>query len=153
MRSAWAAMRGSWVTMSTAWPHVLGDLVQQPGDLVRRARIQVPGRFVGEDQHRVGEQRARDRHALLLPRRKLVGPVAQSVAQADLLQPLGRLLLSLRAVLAVQKQRQRGVIHGVEDRDQVEKLEDEADLAATQLRQRIIRQAGQRLAVDQHAAL
>jgi hypothetical protein len=46
--------------------------------------IQVPGRFVGEDDARLGHERTRDGHALLLATAQLAGPVAQAISQPDL---------------------------------------------------------------------
>ena len=45
----------------------LGHLLEQAGDFIRGARVQVAGRLVGQYEHRLRNQRARDRHALLLP--------------------------------------------------------------------------------------
>ena len=42
------------------------ELLQQRHDLEAGARVERAGRLVGEDQQRVVDQRARDRHALLL---------------------------------------------------------------------------------------
>ena len=55
-------------------------------DLLRGGGVQVAGRLVGEDQRRVGDQRAGDRDALLLAAGQLGGQVVDAVAQPDLAQ-------------------------------------------------------------------
>ena len=46
--------------------------VEQVEDLLRRRAVEVAGRLVGDDDRRVGDQRPRDRDALLLPAGELV---------------------------------------------------------------------------------
>ena len=62
------------------------------------ARVEVAGRLVGQDDRRLVDQRARDRDALLLPARQLVGMMVSALAEPDrvsasmrALVPLGRL--------------------------------------------------------------
>jgi len=50
------------------------------------ARSRSPVGLVGDDQQRVGHQRPRDRHALLLAARQLVRVMLDPVRQADQLQ-------------------------------------------------------------------
>src|SRR5919201_5438779 len=49
------------------------DLKQQLDDLPRRRRVEVPGRFVGEENARVVHQRAGNRHPLLLATGQFIG--------------------------------------------------------------------------------
>ena len=65
-RFAYAAMSGSWVIRMTVFPCVVQLLEDAPCTSSRGSRVEVPGRLVGEEDRRVGDQRARDRHALLL---------------------------------------------------------------------------------------
>src|SRR5215471_12647725 len=51
------------------------DLLEEAHDLERRRRVERPRRLVGQDDLGLGDQRARDRHALLLAPRHLRGPV------------------------------------------------------------------------------
>src|SRR6186997_3093984 len=59
------------------------EALEQPHHLDAGSRIEVAGRLVGQQDRRVVDQRARDRHALLLSARQLVGMMAESIAQAD----------------------------------------------------------------------
>jgi len=66
----------------------------------------------------------------------------------DFGQPLDGLLLRLGRVCAVEQERQRGVFDRRQDRQQVEELEYEADLAAAHERERIVGHGRDRLPVD-----
>ena len=104
--------------------------------LGRRRRVEVAGGLVGEEHRRAREERAGDRDALLLAARELRGPVRAPVGEPDLvehaLEP-GRVDL-----LAGDPQRQRHVLLGGQHRQQVEELEDEADVRPAQLRQLVV---------------
>ena len=82
-RDAHAAMSRSWVTSTMVMPAVAIELLQQREDLEARARVEVARGLVGEEQRRVGHQRARDGDALLLAARELVRRVVEAVAEAD----------------------------------------------------------------------
>ena len=72
------------------------DLAEQVHDLERQVGIEVAGRLVGEDELRIVDERARDRDALLLAARQLLGKRVHAVLQPDPLQHLERLALLLR---------------------------------------------------------
>src|SRR5664280_1629376 len=73
---------------------------QQLHDLFPGMAVQVAGGFVGDDHDRIGDQGARNRHALLLAARKLLGLVVHAVSQPDLLEHIfGQLLPFFPAVL------------------------------------------------------
>ena len=96
-------------------------------------RVEVAGRLVGEEHRRPGDERAADRHALLLPARELGRAVVSPVAQPDLVeQCVDPLALGL---LPGDRERQHDVLLRREDRQQVEELEHEADVAPAQERQ------------------
>ena len=63
-----------------------GQLVEQRDHLVSGPRIEVPGRFVGEHDHRALGDRAGDRHTLALASRKLLRAMPQPVFEADPLE-------------------------------------------------------------------
>ena len=73
---------------------VQGDQEVEHARAIRR--IQVPGRFVGEEVLRSIRERAGDRHALLLASGELRRVVVRPVAETDLvdqrLRPLARVL-------------------------------------------------------------
>ena len=102
---------------------------EDPVDLVAGLGVELAGRLVGQDQERVLHQGPGDGHALLLAAGELVGAVVEAVAQADLREQLGGPLLLLRRHAPGQERHQH-VLEGREVADQVERLEDEADLVA-----------------------
>src|SRR5437763_681735 len=57
-------------------------------DLAARLRVEVPGRLFGEDDRRAGDERARDRDALLLAARELRRAVAAAVVQPGPLEKI-----------------------------------------------------------------
>ena len=64
------------------------DVAEQVHDLERQIGIEVAGRLVGQHEVRLVDERARDRHALLLAARQFLGQRVQAVLQADPLQHL-----------------------------------------------------------------
>src|SRR5919201_189820 len=63
-----------------------GQLVQQPDHLLARARVEVSGWLVGQDDHRALGDRAGDRHALALAARELRRAVGEAMPQPHALQ-------------------------------------------------------------------
>ena len=61
-RSASGTMRSSWVATTTMRPGCASSR-QEPDDPVDLDVVEVRGRFVGQHQHRVVHERARDRDA------------------------------------------------------------------------------------------
>ncbi len=106
----------------------LVQLVEEVHDLGRGGRVEVAGRLVGEEDRRVVDQRAGDGHALALAAGELVGLVVHALAEPDPLQGAARPFPALAARHAGVDQRQLDVLQRVGARQQVEGLEDEADL-------------------------
>ena len=112
---------------------VVDGVAQQFEHVVGGLRVEVAGRLVGEHDRRARDQRARDGDALLLAAGQLGRAVVQAVADADRVdQPVEPLAVGLAPG---DRERQQDVLLGVEHRQQVEGLEDEADPVAAQLRQ------------------
>ena len=146
MRSAISAARGSCVTITVVWP--------KPSTAVRRtsriswlvAESRLP---VGSSANRtVGRvtQRACHRDALLLAARQLGRPVREPIGQADALDELAQPCLVDRA--AGDLRRQQDVLPRGQHRQQVEELEDEADVLAAQLGQALVVEIGDLDAAD-----
>ena len=96
-------------------------------------RVEVPGRLVGEDHRRVGDQRPRDGDALLLAARELGGEVVHAAARPTSASArMARRWRSARLTPGVGE-RQLDVGQRARARDEVEALEDEADLAVAQV--------------------
>ena len=93
---------------------------------------------------RLVDQGAGDGDALALAAGELVGLVVHAVAQADPLQRRARPLPPLGAREAGVDQRQLDVVQGVGARQQVEGLEDEADLLVADGRELAGRRAPRR---------
>ena len=123
-------------------------LAQERQDLLARGRVEVAGRLVGKEHGRPRDERATDRHALLLAARQLRGPVRAPVGQPHLRdERVDPVVVRLRAR---ELQRQGHVLLRRQHRQQVEELEDEADVAAAQFRQLAVVHGRDVLAVDLH---
>ena len=59
------------------------ELLEQVEDLVGALAVEIAGRLVGDDDLRVGDDGARDRHALLLAAGELARVVVDAVLEAD----------------------------------------------------------------------
>ena len=119
---------------------------QQAEDLATGARVEVARRLVGEQHHRPCDERPGDGDALLLSARELRGPVVEAVAQAHAIDQRSELAAVDRT--PGDGERQREVLGGAQHRQQVERLEDEADLVAAQCGELALLQPGDLDAVD-----
>ena len=136
MRSAIAAAAASWVTITVVWPY--SSVAERSSARISCpvVRVEVAGGLVGEHDRRPGDERARDRDALLLAARELGRPVAAAVGEADALDQV--IEEGLVGLLARDRERQQHVLLGGEHRQQVEELEDEADVLAPQQRHLVV---------------
>ena len=129
------------------------QLLEDVHDLDAGARVEVAGRLVRQQDRRLVDQRARDRDALLLAARQLVRVVVHALAEADDLEHFLRALVPLGGLhlvrAAVVEQRQLDVVERRRPRQQVEPLEDEADLLVADDRQLVLRHPGDVLAVEE----
>src|SRR6185369_14746584 len=89
-----------------------------------------------EDELRVVDQRPRDRDALLLSARELARVMVLAALQTHDGEAAPRLLRAFLRARAVGRvdQRELDVLEGRRPREQVERLEHEADLAVSDLR-------------------
>ena len=139
-RSAIAAACASWVTITVVWPSVSTDVAQQREDLAAGRGVEVAGRLVGEHHARPRDERAGDGHALLLAAGQLGRAVPSRSPRPTLLDQLVEPLGS--GLLPGELERQHDVLLRREHREQVEELEDEADVVAPQLRELGVVEAG-----------
>src|SRR6266542_3563399 len=108
---------------------LLVEVLEDLHDLHRGAAVQVAGGFVRQQDRRPVDQSARNGDALLLSAGKLRGKVINAIAQPNHLQGLMR---PLRALLLTQLGVQSGQLDIFQRRgarQQVESLEDKAELA------------------------
>ena len=117
-------------------------------DLLAGRLVEIAGRLVGDEDGRIGRQRAGQRDALLLAAGELRRIVMQALAKPDRCQLL-RGAIS-RVGIAGEFQRHRDVFQRRHGRDQVKRLEHDADLAAAEAGQRVLVEGIERRAVDHH---
>jgi len=116
--------------------------LQQRHDLDAGTRIEGAGWFVGQHQFGVVGQRPGDGDALLLPARKLGWLVVETFRQTDLTQTFQCLVSPRPGWHAAIQQGQCHVIKGAGAGQQIEMLEDKADLAIAHSRQFVAREPG-----------
>ncbi len=121
-------------------------------DLLAGPRVEVAGRLVGEDQGGIDHQRARDRHALHLAARELVGPMAAAVPEPDQVERRLHALAHVARAAAVEEERQRDVLLGGIGGQEVEELEHEADPPPPEDGDLVVAHAGDGRPVDDDLA-
>jgi hypothetical protein len=112
--------------------------------------VEAAGRFVGQQQRRPNHEGARQRDALLLASRQHARIVAQPLAQADAAQHLGGQCPGVGAALELE--RQHHVLERIEIIEQLEALEDEADLGGAHGGTLVLADREQVDAVEPHRA-
>src|SRR5690606_31869368 len=102
------------------------ELLEQLDDGLARAGVEVPGRLVGEQDLGLVDERARERDALLLPAGKLGRIMVEPIAEPDAAEQLRGASRDVPPV-AAQLERHLHVLTRGQRRDQLERLEHEAD--------------------------
>ena len=128
IRSVCAAFCWSCVTITTVVLSSRFRVLRMRHDLVAHLRVEVAGRFVREQDARPADDRPGDGDALLLAARELRGKVVDACAQPDAVERFLGPLPPLRVRHPAIEQRNLHVVEHAEVADQVEHLEDEADL-------------------------
>jgi hypothetical protein len=121
---------------------------QEIDDLLAGCLVEIAGRLVRDEDRGVGRQRACQCDALLLAAGELGRIVVQAIAEPDGVQFLRR--ARRRIGIAGKLQRHRDVFQRRHGRDQMERLEHDADLAATEAGERVLVEGIERRAVDHH---
>ena len=120
----------------------LAELAVEAGehgeDIFGRGGVEVAGRLVGQDQVGISHDGARDSDALFLTTGKLLGQVAQAIAQADQFQSGFGVLHTLFLVELGQLQRQLDIFERGQNRDQVERLKNEANVVVAPVRNLLV---------------
>ncbi len=125
-RSAIAATAGSWVTSTRVVPLAPAEVAEHLEDAPAGRAVEVAGGLVGEEQRRPGREGAGERHPLLLAARELRRVVVAALGEADLGQQI--VGAPAGAALAGELERQQHVLARGQVAEQLERLEDEADL-------------------------
>ena len=106
----------------------------------RESRL--PGRLVGEDDRRPGDDRAGDRHALALAARELLGAVVQACPSPTRSSAVAPRPCAARSRRAAVEQALRDVLQRGHPVDQEELLEHEADRGRAQPRELAVVEVG-----------
>ena len=125
---------------------MLGE--QQIDDLLAGGFVEIAGRLVRHQDRRIGRQRAGQRDALLFATGQLGGIMMQAVAEADRGQFLRR--APRRIGVTGEFQRHRDILQRRHGRNQVKRLEHDADLAAAKACQRVLVEGIERGTADHH---
>ena len=107
-------------------------LEEQVEHLHRTPGVEVAGRLVGKHHRRLVHQRTCDRHALQLATRQQVGRVVCSPPKPHAAEHLARTPVGLSLRLLQQPQGQGHVLRQAQMRQDVEGLENEAEVPAAQ---------------------
>ena len=115
---------------------------EQFQDLPGGNPVEIAGRFVGNDDRRIGHHRAGDRHPLLLAARELRRIMIQPVLKSDHLKHEIHVRLPLLSRESGQKQGQLDVFKGSQDRHEIIELKDKAHMGCAPGSQSRFRQGG-----------
>ena len=124
------------------------QIAHQPQNVGPGLRVEIARRLVGEQNGRIHRQGARNRDALSLASRKLVGQMVHSRRQLHQIEQLARAIVDFLPRPAAQVQRQRHVFDARQARQQVEELKDEPQLVPPHGGQPVVGEAIQALAVE-----
>src|SRR3970040_2585472 len=111
------------------------ESLDDANDLRTRSRVEIARGLVRKQDGRLHDHGARDRDALALPARELIGPVMRARPQAHRIENLDRPLAPLFRRRAGQHERQLDGLQRVQSRDQGKRLEDDADPPLTVIRE------------------
>jgi len=123
--------------------------VEQGHDLGAGGRVKVSGGLVGQQDRRIVDQRPGDGDALPLSAGEFAGLVVHALFEVGEAQGLLGPLDPLLGRHAGIDQRQFDVVQGRGARQQVEGLEDEADLLVADAGQFVVAQVAHQVAVDE----
>ena len=148
-RSAQAAADGSCVTITSVRPPS-STVSRSSASTARPERVSsAPVGSSAKIDVGLADERAGDRDALLLAARELRGAVAGALAEPDALERVAD--DGARQPRAGEPRRQRDVLLGGQRAEQVERLEDEADLLAAQPGERLLAQLAELVVAEAHA--
>src|ERR1035437_2773212 len=131
----------------------LVQIVNQFQNLEAGGGIQITRRLVGQQHRGIHAQRAGARHALPLPTGQSIRKMIETPPELHQRQQFARSSVNFLARPAAQMQRRRYIFEARQRRQQIEKLENEADFVAPYACQVVIAQGRQSRAVDLDLAL
>ena len=107
------------------------ELSQELHDLLAVVAIEVSGRFVGQQQFRLGDDCTGDGYPLHFAARQFGGKMGGPFSEANSLQKFGGAFLCLATARAIEHQRQGDVLQDGQGRKEIEELKDKSDLFAS----------------------
>ena len=110
-------------------------------DLAAGLAVEIAGRLIGEQEARARDERAGERHTLLLATGELCRKMRHAMREPDLAEQLCGALEGIR--LTAKLQRQRDVLLRRHGRHEMEGLEDNADAGAAREGERILAHGGE----------
>ena len=128
VRSQRAASAGSWVTSTSVAPRSRAQIEQQFDDRPAGRLVEIAGRLVGDQERGPRAKRARQRDALLLAAGKL-RRIMRSAARRGRPPPVPRARASNASGAPGEFERRRDILERGHGRDQMERLEHDADRA------------------------
>jgi len=131
---------------------VLVKPLEQRHDFVAGGGVQVAGGFVGQQDGRVIDQRASDRDALPLAAGELVGFMEHAVAEADVFEGVAGTFEARRLAQTGVNERKLDVVQRIGAWQQIERLENETNLAVADLGELVVDHVRDVLAVELVAA-
>jgi len=118
------------------------QIIDELQDRLAGLRVKITRRLIGHDDRGIHDEGTGDGDALLLPAGQFLGAMRESIAEADEVQLLDRPNMSLLARHLLVEERDHHVVDDRQFADQVEGLEDEADLPSAHLAQFVVRHLG-----------
>ena len=113
--------------------------------------IEIPGRFIGQDQVRVLHQCARHGYSLLFTTGELAWLVVEAMPQPNLGEKRGRIGFDRSRLSTLDKRRHTSIFECGELSEQVVKLKHEPNPPIAELRLLAVRHAKQVLSIERHS--
>src|SRR4029079_1159600 len=118
------------------------QIFEKRHNLIASFRIEISGRFIGQDDGWIVYQSPRDGDALALTAGKLVRLMIQTITESDLPQHVRRTLPALFRIDAGVNERKLDIAQAVGARKKIESLKNKTDLAIPNRREVVVRHAG-----------
>ena len=103
------------------------DAGEQIENVRGRVGVEICSRLIGENELRLGDHRASDGDTLSLTAGELIRSLLQLLAQSDFAEPSADARIASSAWHVLQQQRIFNVLVRIENRNEIERLKDEAE--------------------------
>src|ERR1039458_9026682 len=119
------------------------EILEQLDDFTTGVRIEIAGRFIGQEQFRLVDERAGDGHALLFAAGKFGRPVLHTVLETNPGEQVASARPGLADGSAGHARRQTDIFERIEFRQQMIRLKNETDAVVAEKRQLTLGECGQ----------